>query len=981
MVKKEKAEAKNGADKKAYPVVGIGASAGGLEALETFFSHMPPDSGMAFVVIQHLAPRHKSILGEILKKDTQMTVREIQDGMKIEPNQVYLNPPDKDVALSKGTFHLAQPSELTRVRLPIDFCFRSLAEDQREKAVCIILSGTGSDGTLGLEEVKAAGGLTLAQAEEQAKYPFMPRSAIVTGQVDYVLPVEKMPEELLRYAKHPYLGGPAPIPAKQFQTVIQKILMLIRVSTKHDFTHYKPATIRRRIERRMALHKIHHIADYYRFLQENPAEVHTLFKDLVICVTSFFRDQDAFNTLETKVIPNIIDNRSSGDTIRIWVPGCGTGEEALSLAILLEEAMHRKSKYLHAQIFATDIDPDAIARARQGEYPESIAADVTSERLKRFFVKRDNFFRVRQEIREMVVYAVQNIISDPPFSRLDMLSCRNVLIYLDQDLQKKLLPLFHFTLNMGGYLFLGTSESIDGFTDLFAAVDTKWKIYQRRGPVVQYLRDYPPIDFVSAGQGAAIPDPVPARELNLRDIIQKVILSEYSPPSVLINSKFDILFFQGDTSRFLTPPVGEPVFNLLKMAREDLRPRLLTTMHECTKEKRPMCLRGATIRDKYAGISVVDLVVRPLIGEGMPLDLFLVIFEDKTPAQIQPKKQKKIPVQTETEARITSLDQELQTTKEYLQTTIEELEASNEELKSTNEELQSTNEELQSTNEELETAKEELQSTNEELVTVNSELQGKVEELTRLNDDVNNLLACSEVGTIFLDRDLKIKRFTPAATQIFSLIRSDLGRSIRDIATKIFYKEVPDEAEFVLKSLQMKELDVETQDGKWFNMRLLPYRTRDNLIGGVVLTFMDITGRKEAERAMWTSRLLSFAETLAYTAREPFLVLDGELKVITANPVFYSTFKTAPAETEGRLVYTLGNRQWDIPKLKELLEQVIPQDAVFSDFEVKHHFLTIGPKTMLLNARSFHSDQQKFIILAIEDISAGQGREAPPPQP
>jgi two-component system, chemotaxis family, CheB/CheR fusion protein len=391
---KKKAEAKNG-DKKAFPVVGIGASAGGLEALETFFSHMLPASGMAFVVIQHLAPRHKSILGEILKKDTPMIVQEIRDGMKIEPNQVYLNPPDKDVALFKGTFYLTDPSEITRVRMPIDFFFRSLAEDQREKAVCIILSGTGSDGTLGLEEVKASGGLTLSQVEEQAKYPFMPRSAIGTGQVDYILPVEKMPEELLKYAKHPYLGGKAPVPPKQFQSVVQKILMFIRTTTKHDFTHYKPATIRRRIERRMALHKIRQIAHYHRFLEENPGEVHALFKDLVICVTSFFRDREAFETLETKVIPQIIRNCSPGDTIRIWVPGCGTGEEALSLAMLLDEGMQHQKKYLHAQIFATDIDADSIAKARLGEYSESIAADVTPERLKRYFAKKENVYRVK----------------------------------------------------------------------------------------------------------------------------------------------------------------------------------------------------------------------------------------------------------------------------------------------------------------------------------------------------------------------------------------------------------------------------------------------------------------------------------------------------------------------------------------------------------------------------------------------------------
>jgi two-component system CheB/CheR fusion protein len=643
--------------------------------------------------------------------------------------------------------------------------------------------------------------------------------------------------------------------------------------------------------------------------------------------------------------------------------------------------MYRKGKYLSAQIFATDIDPDAITRARQGEYPESIAADVTPERLKRFFVKKDNIFRVRQEIREMVVYAVQNVISDPPFSHLDMLSCRNVLIYLDQDLQRRLLPLFHLALKPDGFLFLGTSEGINGFTDLFSVVDSKGRVFQRRGAVVRPLPDYPPIDFISADDTAAVFKAVPSQGLNLRDIIQKIILSEYSPPSVLVNDKFDILYLQGDTSRFLIPPVGEPVFNLLKMAREDLRPHFLAVLHECIKERRPVCVRKVTSKDKFAGNSVVDLVVRPLVDEGMPLDLYLVIFEDVTPARMQSKKQKKRSAATVAETSVASLEQELQTTREYLQTTIDELEASNEELKSANEELQSTNEELQSTNEEMVTAKEELQSTNEELVTVNSELQGKVEELTRLNDDVNNLMAASEVGTIFLDRDLKIKRFTAAATQIFSLISSDIGRSLRDMKPKVLYREIPADAEQVLKHLQVKELDIETQDGKWFTMRLLPYRTRDNLIDGVVVTFMDISDRIKAERAMITN-LLSFGETLTHTVREPFLILDGDLKVITANQIFYHTFKVSPVETEGRRIYELGNRQWDIPRLKELLEQIIPLHAALSDFEVKHHFPAIGPKTMLLNARSFQSNRQKFILLAIEDVTPAQGREGPtPPKP
>ena len=952
--------------RKIFPVVGIGASAGGLEALETFFTHMPATGNMAFVIIQHLSPDHKSIMGQILKKDTRMPVLEIQDGMAPELNCVYFNPPNREVAIYQGVFHLVEPAESRYSRLPIDYFFRSLAQDLEEKAICIVLSGTGSDGTLGLEAVKGAGGMTMAQEEEQAKYPFMPRSAIDTGLVDYVLPVEEMPEELIRYVKHPYLESRERelTPDSNYQNFLGKILMLVRASTKHDFSHYKQTTIRRRLGRRMAVHKIEGIADYFRYLQQNPAEVQTLFKDLVICVTSFFRDPEAFKALETKVIPDILARKPDNAPIRIWVAGCGTGEEALSIAILLAEAMERMEKRYQVQIFATDVDQEAIDKARAGVYPESIGADVSSDRLKRFFIKNDGKFKIKQEIREMVVYAVQNLISDPPFSGLELISCRNVLIYFDNDLQRQLLPLFHFTLHPNGYLFLGSSETIGGFADLFAPIDTKWKIFQRKGSVVHRLAEYPNLNLPMANLrplGRAEPRPV-----DVRTLIEKIVLSEYTPPSVLVNGKYDILYFQGQTGKFLVPPKGEPSFNLFSMTREELRPKLITAMHQAMTEKKTIVARDVQLtRDNE--IIQISMTVRPLYQPGVPANLFLVIFEEK-PKPSQPKKRGKTLILPEEETRFAALEQELQATKEYLQTTVEELEASNEELKSTNEELQSTNEELQSTNEELETAKEELQSTNEELITVNSELQNKIEELIEVNNDINNLLASTDIGTVFLDQELRIKRFTPAATGLFNLIASDIGRSIRDITMKSGYDRLWEDAEEVLHTLQVKEMNLQSEGGQVFSIRLLPYRTRENIIDGVVLTFVEVS----EIRLLTLAKL--FAESIVDAVRQPLLVLDGDLQVVSANQAFYRNFKVTREATEKRPIYELGGGQWDIPELRKILEEIVSQNTEFTDFKVEQDFPGIGPKIMLLNARCLPAggDRPNLILLAIEDVT-GRG--------
>jgi two-component system, chemotaxis family, CheB/CheR fusion protein len=836
---------------KGFPIVGIGASAGGLEALEGFFSHVPPEPNMAFVVIQHLAPKHKSVMDSLLKRRTQMDVVVAEDGRKIEPNCVYLNPPDKDVAIMDGTLHLMEPVQRQGIRLPIDYFFRSLAQDQREKAICIVLSGTATDGTLGVKAIKGEGGMVMAQEEKQAQYDSMPKSAIDTGLVDFILPVEKMSEELMRYAKHPYIKAPEKITAaeEKFETTLSKIFLAVRAATGHDFSNYKQSTTRRRIQRRMAVHQIEDITDYLRYLQKNPAEVGILDKDLYIRVTNFFRDSDAFDALNQKVILSLLKEKQPEASLRIWVPGCASGEEAYSIAIMFTEAMEMLKKHFDIQIFASDIDAESIERARGAVYPESIAADVSDGRLRHFFKKEGNAYKLKKQIREMVVFAVQNLIKDPPFSKLELVSCRNLLIYMDSELQKKILPLFYYTLNKDGFMFLGPSESIGGFADLFAPVDTKWKIFKRKTPAVEKVAGYVPPPFyeaafgrirAEAGEGVA--------EAKIRQLAEKIILEHYAPSCVLIDEKYNILYFHGKTDTFLSPPTGEPSFNILNMIRDDLRYRLGATLHQAIKQKKTAVSEGLQIK-RDDGLLTVDIQVRPLMKPEAMQGLIMVTFETKKPPEKRDKK-KKVPEGLEegkVDGRVTSLEQELQSTKQYLQTTVEELEASNEELKSTNEELQSTNEELQSSNEELETSKEELQSTNEELGTVNAELQGKIDELSRANDDLNNLFASTEVGTIFLDTELRIKSFTPSASKIFNLIKTDIGRSISDLSPKITYEDIHKDAQQVLKTLSQKETEIQTAEGEWFSMRLLPYRTVENVIDGVVITFVDINKIKKAE--------------------------------------------------------------------------------------------------------------------------------------
>ena len=854
---------------KSFPIVGIGASAGGVAAFEAFFSGMPPDTdpGMAFVLVQHLAPDHKSILTDLIRRYTRMQVFEVEDGMVVRPNCAYIIPPNRDMAFLNGALQLMEPSAPRGQRLPIDFFFRSLAQDQRERAIGVVLSGTGSDGTQGVRAIKGEGGMAMAQTPASTEYDGMPRSAIATGLVDYELPPGEMPAQLIAYAAHAFGKTPRPViaPASKAENTIRKIFILLRSQNGHDFSQYKPSTIHRRIERRMAVHQVETMDGYVKLLQQSPTEVEALFRDLLIGVTNFFRDPEVFKALEEQVIPKLFANKQPDAVIRIWVPGCSTGEEAYSIAILLAERQEAMKRNFKAQIFATDIDSQAIATARAGLYPASIAADVQPERLTRFFVAESDgtAYRVHKTIRDMLVFSAQDVIKDPPFSKVDMISCRNLMIYMGGELQKKLIPLFHYALNPGGFLFLGTSETVGEFGSLFTALDRKSKLYQvkedshdaRQAAMGRFLPPMTTQEWI--GKQAGKP-PTPTK-LSPRKLTEQELLRQLAPPAALVNGQGDILYLHGRTGLYLEPSPGDAgTSNILKMAREGLRGDLATALHKAVASNKTV--RHPRLRVKTNGdFTTVDLTVCPVaagLSASSEPPLCLVILEQALPldpgqereaAIRQTSEVERAPDDTDASSRNAALKEELRNKDERLQAAIEEMETSNEELKSTNEEMQSVNEELQSTNEELETSKEELQSVNEELATVNAELQTKVADLSQANNDMNNLLAGTGIGTVFVDHQLRILRFTPAATQIINLIPGDVGRPVGHIVSNLLgYDRLVEDVKAVLDSLIPKELEVRTQAGAWCAMRILPYRTLNNVIEGAVITFFDITEAKKA---------------------------------------------------------------------------------------------------------------------------------------
>ena len=833
-----------------FPIVGIGASAGGLEAFEEFFSHMPPDSGMAFILVPHLDPSHASILPELLTRFTRMEVHQAEDGMKIQPDHAYVIPPNKDMAIFHRTLQLTVPDRTYRgIRMPIDFFLRSLADDQGEMAVCIVLSGTGTDGSMGLRAVHAAGGMSMVQETSTAKYEGMPRSAIDTHLADYVLPVSNMPEQLMAYVKKISSKRIQPVSPAAEPSAIQKILMVLRSQTGHDFSFYKKSTVLRRIERRIAVHNLEEAGLYLRYLQEHKEEVRLLFKELLITVTSFFRDPEAFEVLKSKIWPRLLEGKPEDFSLRIWVPGCASGEEAYSIAMTLKEYMAEAKQDYKIQIFATDIDEDAINQARSGVYPDNIGIDVSPARLKRFFTKEEGAYRVKKEIREMLIFAPQNVLSDPPFTRLDLIACRNLLIYVEPEMQNRLIPLFHYSLKPGGVLFLGSSESIGRFSDLFQPLHKKWKFFEAKGTVASAALGALPWTFGTEIHGFK-EEEKKAKKPGIGELSQKALLGAFVPPSVVVDDRGNIIYFHGQTGNYLQPASGQASLNILNMAREGIVFELRTALHNAASRKKEIRYTDLKLRTG-GGRRLVNLTVRPLTDTEGLSGFFLVSFEEPASKSTGEKSPKGKPAPGKFERRVGELEQDLLHTKETLQTTVEEMQASNEEL-------QSTNEELQSTNEELETSKEELQSVNEELVTVNSELQAKIEQLSRTETDMKTLLDSIHIGALFLDRDLRIKRFTSEAMKLFNLIATDLGRPICDIRSNLVGEEILREAQRVLDTLQNYEAEVQSRDGQWLFVRIMPTRSPENVIDGLVLTFTNISmikhGQERADQAEGDNR-------------------------------------------------------------------------------------------------------------------------------
>jgi two-component system CheB/CheR fusion protein len=842
---------------KDFPIVGIGASAGGLSAFEAFLSAMPfvTEKGIAFVLVQHLSPDHKSILTELVKRYTRMQVQEVEDGVDVRPNCVYIIPPNHEMAIIGGQLQLLEPSHERGVRLTIDYFFRSLAADQRHRAIGIILSGTGSDGALGLRAIKGEGGMIMAQEPSSTEFDGMPRSAIATGLVDFILPPDEMPAQLIAYVSRSFGEAfrKAAAVAGISHDAIAKICVLLRANTGHDFSQYKESTIVRRVERRMALHQIERPQDYVRYLQQSRDEADALFRDLLIGVTSFFRDP-AFTTVEELVIPRLFASLAPESSVRVWVCGCSTGEEAYTWGMLFDEHLKRTKQAVKVQIFATDIDRRATDQARSGVFHSSIAADVSPERLERHFSRLpDGSYRIHKAIRDRIIFSEQDVLRDPPFSRLHVISCRNLLIYLNTQLQKRLIPLFHYALQPNGILFLGNSETIGDHASLFDTLDRKARVYVPREEVTGGRRAY--LEFIAPGFTSKETVPSPAESdivprLNFRALSEQALLRHAQHVGVLVNSRGEILYFSGRTGKYLETPSGNASANIFTMAREGLRRELTAAMqHAITRRE---TLKVESLRaDFEQQPSLVDVTILPIPHPSSALvDLFFVLFEERpvveTLGAVSGDSQMAVP--PEVGARIAILEHELRTKEEYIHTIIEEMATSSEELKSSNEELQSMNEEMQSTNEELETSKEELQSVNEELATVNAELNEKVLSLSRANNDLDNLMAGTGVGTLFVDNQLRISRFTPSVTQVIHLIPSDVGRPLAHTVSNFSrYGDLVRDVQRVLERLVPMEFEAETNEGRWYLLGIRPYRRLDKIVEGAVITFVEITERKRRE--------------------------------------------------------------------------------------------------------------------------------------
>jgi two-component system, chemotaxis family, CheB/CheR fusion protein len=949
-------------------VVGIGASAGGLEAVSELLRHLPSNTGMAFVFIQHLEPRQTSRLTDILSRITGMPVEVASDRHRMKRNHIYVMPPAVDITLSDGMLILERRTESAGRHLPIDYFFHSLAKEQGSKAVAIILSGMGHDGSAGLKSIKEQGGTTFAQDEPSAQHGSMPASAIDSGYVDIVTTPRKIASELVRLAQD------RPAKASKRRTVaengLKNIFALLRSRTEVDFSQYRKTTVRRRIQRRMVVHRIDDVDDYFTFLKRNTEEVDALFREMLIHVTGFFREPETFDVLQSVVLPRLLEKRGQNDPIRIWLPGCSTGEEAFSLAIIVTEFFDNRSESPSIQIFATDVSDRVLELARKGIFDANIESAITKDRLRRFFSKNERGYQINKQIRDLCVFARQNVLRDPPFSRLDLISCRNVLIYFETAAQKKLIPFFHYALKPGGFLLLGGAETVGNFSDLFEPVDSKTKLFAKRsvqspplssmeveipGPKEQALRDF-------AVQTALM-------QPDIRREVDRTLMDKYCPPTIVVDYGMKIIQFRGNVAPFLDPEPGEASLDLFRMLKSSLEMPLRLTINDAKKANGPVRKEGILFQGGNGQASFLSLEVIPMSGSAVRERCFLLLFEDSrvavTDATALKGKRGRRNLQ---DARVSQLEQELATSREHLQTLIEEQESTNEELRSANEEIQSSNEELQSTNEELETAKEELQSTNEELITLNEELKSGNLELTEVNNDLTNLLKSVNIPIVMVDRGLRIRRFTPVAQRTLKLIPADVGRSITDLRADVEVPRLESLISEVMDTLASREVEVQDRKGHWYNLQIRPYETADNKITGAVMILFDINSSKlEAERS---KMMANYAEAFIGTVRSSVVVLDNNLRVKTATTHFYDAFRLLPKETEGLSVFEVGHGQWDFPEFRALLEERVPHQSRVTDFECEHQFPRLGQKRIRLNVRQVEATnaENTVTIVSIEEL-------------
>jgi two-component system, chemotaxis family, CheB/CheR fusion protein len=905
-------------EKQPFRIVGIGASAGGLEAFEQFFSHVPVDSGMAFVIVQHLDPARHSAMPEILMRLVNMPAHEATHGMKVVPNAIYLIPPNKNMVIENGLLQLQEPSRTPGLKLPIDLFLRSLAIDKGQDAIGIILSGTGSDGTLGLSAIKSESGTVFVQDPKTAKYDGMPLSAINTGLVDFIVPPQEMPQRLMDFVgSSSSNGSKTGVCSEEVQEPLQQVFAVLRTNTGHDFSQYKTTTIHRRLQRRMSVNQMGDVSTYARFLKEHPDEVKALVKDILISVTRFFRDPKAFDALKVRMKALIKDRPEDGE-LRVWVAGCATGEEAYSVLSVLSECLEDLGKHLSVQMYATDIDAAALNIARAGVYPANIVADVGTGRLKRFFTKQGDSYRIKKEIREMVVFAPHNLIKDPPFSKMDLICCRNLLIYLKRDLQKRLMPVLHYAIRPGGILLLGNSETVSEFTDLFTVLDKKWNIYQRRAVAIGPDRMRFAIAVPASFRGPVAEKAMAAAEPKISEITEKIFLDNYAPTFAVVDERQRLVYVRGRTGRYLEIVSGQPSLSIVEMAREGLRRELALAIHRATSEKKEVVVEEVQVRYN-GGLQTISLTVAPLTAHGMPPGLFMVVFQELGQV-VEAGRVAKPGIKSL--KRVAELEEALNLTRESLQATIEELEAANEELKSANEELQSNNEELQSTNEELDTSREELQSVNEELLTVNAELQSKNDLVTEANDDLKNFLNRTDIAVIFLDEKLKIRRYTPATIDVFNIREVDTGRPLSDVTSRLVYSRVIRDSQEVLRTLQPRETEVQRDDGYWYSMRISPYLTAQNVVSGLVMSFLDINEPKKVSESLRETS--DYLENLLSHTNAPIIVWNAQLKITRFNRAFERLTGRSADQVLGKKVDILlpkATRAETLAKINRSLEK------------------------------------------------------------